>query len=492
MPNVAYPVRVAVTAAAPSNAAYARFGVVNYQGAQSASGGAIEFNIIAPQLEAASSATVYKKVDNSTYFYAGQAGASPIITAALVSAEGGGGGGTYNSNSVVWQYGLEGANNGGHAANNAYNAFTAAGGGAGSTTAGFNAVSPMTALSNTTTSNIGAGYSTTAGTSHPTYPMRGNYGGAAVTNTGTNNVNLPGYAGDGGYGTVISSLNSGSALGIAVAGGGGGAGWATNAQGSTFPGRGNAGGGKGGGTYLVQLSGTTDYYARGLDAIQNTGSGGGGGGSNQNNDPASPINHAAANVAINYEAISSEYYKWEPVYNATIAISAQAGFYGSNVLRATMQDNGNAKVQTTWSSFAILPRIPLYFPGVAARLTTAPAGVTSPNFPGLPKRVRPTVRWKDINGSLLREDRPAYDIVFSGTNTVTYLGATGATSGVWQTVPAPYNAAFFDVTWELLYMDAGDVVDLDFGGCQYYGYWSNGGNGADGFAIVRWFDKAVL
>ena len=52
MPNVAYPVRVAVTAAAPSNAAYARFGVVNYQGAQSASGGAIEFNIIAPQLEA--------------------------------------------------------------------------------------------------------------------------------------------------------------------------------------------------------------------------------------------------------------------------------------------------------------------------------------------------------------------------------------------------------------------------------------------------------
>ena len=41
-------------------------------------------------------------------------------------------------------------------------------------------------------------------------------------------------------------------------------------------------------------------------------------------------------------------------------------------------------------------------------------------------------------------------------------------------------------------MDAGDVVDLDFGGLQYYGYQSFGGNGADGYALVRWFDKAVL
>jgi hypothetical protein len=493
MPNVSYPVRVGVTATSPTGTAYARFGVVNYQGAQTGSAGQVEFNIFAPQLEVAAIPTTYKKVDNTTYFYAGQAGASPVITAATVSAEGGGGGGTYNSNSVVWQYGLEGANNGGHAANNSYQSFTAGGGGAGSTTAGFNAVSPMTALSNTTTSNVAAGYNTTAGSSHPTFPMRGNYGGAAVWNTGTNTNYLPGFAGDGGYGTVLSSLNSGSPLGIAIAGGGGGAGWSTNAQNQTFPGRGNAGGGKGGGTYLVQLSGTTaDYYARGLDAIANTGSGGGGGGSNQNQDPATPIDHNAAKVAVNYEAISSEYYKWEPVYNATTTIVGGSIMYGTNSLRATMQDVGNAKLQTTWQSFAILPRIPLYFPGVAARLTTAPAGVTSPQFPGLPKRVRPTVRWKDINNVLIREDRPAYDIIFAGTNTVTYLGPTGSTAGSWQTLLAPVNAAFFDVTWELLYMDAGDVIDLDFGGCQYYGYWSQGGNGADGYAIVRWFDKAVL
>ena len=41
-------------------------------------------------------------------------------------------------------------------------------------------------------------------------------------------------------------------------------------------------------------------------------------------------------------------------------------------------------------------------------------------------------------------------------------------------------------------MDAGDVVDVDFAaGLGYFGYKSNGGNGADGYALVRWFDKAV-
>jgi uncharacterized protein YodC (DUF2158 family) len=43
-----------------------------------------------------------------------------------------------------------------------------------------------------------------------------------------------------------------------------------------------------------------------------------------------------------------------------------------------------------------------------------------------------------------------------------------------------------------LYFDAGDVVDVDLGGCQYYGYQSFGGNGADGYALIRWYDKAVL
>jgi hypothetical protein len=41
-------------------------------------------------------------------------------------------------------------------------------------------------------------------------------------------------------------------------------------------------------------------------------------------------------------------------------------------------------------------------------------------------------------------------------------------------------------------MDAGDVVDVDLAGCQYYAFQSFGGNGADGYAMIRWFDKAVL
>jgi len=256
---------------------------------------------------------------------------------------------------------------------------------------------------------------------------------------------------------------------------------------------GQNGGGKGAPTWIsTQASTTQDYYARGLDAIQNTGAGGGGGGSNWTNTPQTLLTHNSAQVAVNYEAITSEFFKWNPVYNAVTNISAQAGFYGSNVLRTVIQDTGNAKVTTSWQSFPILPRIALVFPGVAARLTTAPGGVTSAQFTGLPKRVRPTVRWKNQSNVILREDRPPFDIVFSGTNTITFLGPTGATSGYWQTLAAPAEASFFDVTWEYLYMDAGDVVDVDLNGCQYFGYQSFGGNGADGFAMIRWFDKAVL
>ena len=129
---------------------------------------------------------------------------------------------------------------------------------------------------------------------------------------------------------------------------------------------------------------------------------------------------------------------------------------------------------------------------MAARLTTAPGGVTASQFPGLAKRVRPTVRWKDDRNLLIREDRPDFNIVFAGVNTITYLGAAGATSGSWLTLNAPDNASFFDVCWEFLYFDAGDIVDVDLGGCQYQGYRAEGGNGADGYALIRWFDKAVL
>lgn len=489
MPNVTYPVRVGVTATAPANTVWMKFGIFKLNGTQSASANAIELAVMAPQLEAAAVPTIYKEADGVTYVYAGQAGVTPIVTAATFSAEGGGGGGTYNANSLVWQYGLEGGNNGGHASRNAHNSMTLAGGGAGAGSAGFNALSYTPPFS---TSPSG-GYNTTSGSSQQTWPLRGNYGGHALWNTGTGNTSIPGWAGDGGYGQTINGINSGSPLGIALGGGGGGAGWISNSQNLTAPGRGNGGGGKGGGTWIVnQSAASADYYARGLDGITNTGGGGGGGGSNWSNDPATFINHASANVAVNYEALSAEYFKWTPIYNATIVISAQAGFYGSNVLRVTIQDVGNAKVTTTWQSFPILPRIPVFFTGVAARLTTAPGGVTASQFPGLAKRVRPTVRWKNDRNILIREDRPDFNIVFAGTNTITYLGPTGATSGSWLTLQAPENASFFDVCWEFLYFDAGDIVDVDLGGCQYQGYKSDGGNGADGYALIRWFDKAVL
>ena len=490
MPAVTYPVRVGVTATAPAGTFWMKFGIYKLNGTQSASANAIELAIMAPQLEAAAVPSIYKEVDGVNYVYAGQAGVTPIVTAATVTAEGGGGGGTYNANTLVWQYGLEGGNNGGHAARNSHTTMTLAGGGAGAGSAGFNALSYMPAF---TGGNTTGGLNITSGTAQQTWPLKGNYGGAAYWQTGTGSANIPGWGGDGGFGLAVSSISSGSPIGIDLGGGGGGAGWVANSQNLTSPGRGNGGGGKGGGTWILnQSAASSDYYARGMDGIANTGGGGGGGGSNWSNDPATFINHASANVAVNYEALSAEYFKWTPIYNATIVISAQAGFYGSNVLRVTIQDVGNAKVTTVWQSFPILPRIPLFFTGVAARLTTAPGGVTASQFPGLAKRVRPTVRWKDDRNLLIREDRPDFNIVFAGVNTITYLGAAGATSGSWLTLNAPENASFFDVCWEFLYFDAGDIVDVDLGGCQYQGYRAEGGNGADGYALIRWFDKAVL
>lgn len=493
MPNVTYPVRVVVNGAtAPVTARFAKLGIMQLNGAQSATGTAIEHHIIAPQLEPAATATIYKKVDNVNFFYAGQPGLTPIVSSlGTLAAEGGGGGGTFNSNSTHWQYGLEGGNNGGHGVQNSNSSTTLGGGGAGAS--GYGQPARIYSVG-VTGGNTADGYRTTGGGAQQTWPLRGHLGGYAAWNSATNNSHQMGEAGHGGPGVLLNGLNSGSPLGLPLGGGGGGAGWgANNSINQATPGLGNNGGGKGAPTWLVtQASTTPDYYARGLDATSNTGAGGGGGGSNWTNTPNTLLTHNSANPAVNYEALTSEFFKWNPIYNASTVISAQAGFYGSNVLRTTIQDTGNAKVVTSWQSFPILPRIPLVFPGVAARLTTAPGGATSSQFTGLPKRVRPTVRWKNDRNVIIREDRPPFDIQFSGVNTITFLGAAGATSGYWQTLAAPADASFFDVTWELLYMDAGDIIDLDFGGCQYYGYQSFGGNGADGYAMIRWFDKAVL
>jgi hypothetical protein len=340
-----------------------------------------------------------------------------------------------------------------------------------------------------------------------TFPLRGNYGGYAVWNTTSAGgvVNAPGYAGDGGLGVWPFGLN-GNQTGVALGGGGGGAGWlsagttGTATPNQIVPGRGQGGGGKGGGTNLVQaLSGnvtaaTTDYYARGLDGQPNTGGGGGGGGSNlaASSGPLTGVSHYLAARAVNADNAGADATKWTALYNAAIQTSSSAALYGSNGVRVTIQDVGNARIQTTPPSFAILPRTPLIFTGVAARLTgPATTTVTSSQFPGFAKRARPVIRWRAWNGTIIREDRPAYDIIFAAVNTTVYLGPNSATNvgGTWETGNAPANAYYFDVIWEFLYMDGSDQVDIDIADLQFLPYLATGGNGADGLAIVRWFDK---
>jgi len=543
MPGVNYGARIGVNGAVapiasssgyqPSAvAAYARVGFSVYQGAQSSTTGQIQYVMLYPTLESGSAATSPKRPDGATIYYEGQTGASRLISGWTLAAEGGGGGGTYNSNNIYWMFGVQGANNGGHAAYNSNSAYlTLAGGGGGSLTPGQNAQVFIQSLSNSTTSQYATGWQTTAAYTQPSFPHRGNFGGFAIMNTNTtasSGTLIPGYAGDGGQGQIVSGLASGSSLGLAFGGGGGGAGWSTwsvsgtneNIQGGATnnttpvgaqfnpwmtPGKGYAGGGKGGGNFIVDLTQSTistwgsamgNYFARGIDAIVNTGGGGGGGSTNFGQTPDQPILHFPANLAVSYEATGPEYYKWLPLYNAlTVEASSSAAIVtGTNGLRVTAQDDGNVKIVTESQTFQILPRTVITIPTLAARLTSSPVGIASSLFSGTTKRARPTIRWKDQTNTILREDRPLTDIVFTATNTTNYLGVNGTYTvpGGWTTLAAPANAYLFDVTWEIDYLDAGDVVDLDMSGLAYLGYNSNGGNGGDGVAIVRWFDKQTF
>jgi hypothetical protein len=497
MPNTTYPVRIGVTGSAPATASWVRLGFSVYQGARGAAT-AIQYNMFYPVLEAGSNSfTQPKRPDGINYFWSGQPGASALISGWTLAAEGGGGGGTYNSNNLHWQYGLEGGNNGGHSAVNAYNALTLAGGGGGSFSAGMPGQAWGTSGTNNTTNNPGSSTARTAGLYSHTFPLRGNLGGFAHWDGGANSPYIVGQGGDGGLGQQISGLTSGSALGLTLGGGGGGAGWGSTGSNQTYPGRGNGGGGKGGGTFIVDEFNNQMYFARGLDATPNTGGGGGGGGSLQNNLPYTPVTHTSATNAATFENWNSDYYKWTGLYNATpIQSSSAAIVAGTYGMQVTIGDAGAAKVVSNWQEFPILPRTILYFPAVGFYLATAPSGVTSPLFPGLSKRCRPTVRWKDATNTIIREDRPAYDATFTSLSQTTYLGPTAGytQSGGWATLQAPANAYFFDMTYEFDYFDGGDVVYVDnaTAAVQYLGYVGVGGNGADGYAVVRYFDKTSL
>jgi hypothetical protein len=496
----ATPVRVGVSAAAPAGAYYARLGFSAYQGTTPGTSTVI-YNMFFPVLEAGSSFTQPKRPDGLNYFWAGQPGASQLISAWTLAAEGGGGGGTYNTNNRHWQYGLEGGNNGGHAAFNATTTLTLAGGGGGSYSVGMPGQAWGGTTNGSTSSQFGSNTTSTAGLYSHTFPVRGNLGGFAHTDAGTNAPYLPAQGGDGGLGTVISGLTSGSPLGLALGGGGGGAGWGSTSASLTYPGRGNGGGGKGGGTYIVDEYNNQYYFSRGLDATPNTGGGGGGGGSNQSNSPFGLLVHVGASYTLSMENWNADNYKWVPLYNSDVSqagtpANISGGTYGMSIV---VGDSGSAKVATAWQEFPILPRTILWLQQFGARLQTAPSGVTSPLYPGLSKRVRPTVRWKDQNNAIIREDRPSYDAIFTAVTTNTYLGATAGNTTVvngWATLQAPANAYFFDVTVELDYFDGGDVVYVDFGtnanALYYLPFIAQGGNGADGYALVRWFDKTSL
>jgi len=175
--------------------------------------------------------------------------------------------------------------------------------------------------------------------------------------------------------------------------------------------------------------------------------------------------------------------RWAPVYNATTALLAGSTKYGTNALRTTIQDAGNAKVVTSWTDFPILPRTQLFFSGFSFRLATG----SNPGTPNLGTKVaRPTIQWYDINKVLIREDRPSVNAALVAA---TYSDTVAGTISTWQPPLAPANCAYFQVAVELLNMSAGDVCDIDFNTVQYYPYVANGGNGADGTVIIRYTEK---
>ena len=475
--------RLSVTATAPGNATYMRFGVQFPNAANNSTGGAEpEFYLAYSQLEVGASPTFYKDGNTSGFTWAGEAHYSTTITAPLVAAKGGGGGGTYNTNVRIWQFGLPGANAGGHSISNSPTAPTYAGGGAGAGSAGFNAISysSVESASGTTT-----GYGSTGSTMLQNMQQLGNHGGYAVTSS---NVNIPTYGGDGGFGVNIGG--SGTLTSTQVGGGGGGGGWNTFAQtGFNNPGRGNAGGGKGGHTYLAYLTNPgggliTDVYARGLDAAPNTGAGGGGAGSNGSNSPLTLATHSASQF-INFEGNSqTDMFRWSPAFNCTTLVTSSAANYGTYGLRVTAQDAGNMKVITSWTDFPIMPRTQLFFSGFAFRLN---ASASNPGTPNIGTKVaRPTIIWLDINKNVIREDRPTVSVTLVAN---AWTSATVTNMQTWQPPLAPANAAYFQVAAEMLAMSAGDFVDIDFNTTQYYPYVPTGGNGADGTVILRYTEK---
>jgi len=475
--------RMTVTATAPGNAAYVRFGVSFANAANNSTGGAEpEFYLAFAQLETGAAATFYKDGNTTGYTWAGEAHYSTTITAPLLAAKGGGGGGTYNTNVRFWQFGLPGANAGGHSLTNSATLPTYAGGGAGAGSAGGSAMVYTPIISS---GNIAGGYNSTGSTSLQNVQQQGNQGGYAAW---TSNASVPVYGGDGGLGVPVDGT---STLGVVMlGGGGGGGGWNTFAQsGFNNPGRGSAGGGKGGHTYIAYLTGQgggliTDVYSRGLDAAPNTGSGGGGAGSNGSNSPLTLATHSASQF-ITFEGNSqNDMFRWTPVYNCTTLVTSSAAAFGTYGLRVTAQDAGNMKVISSWTDFPILPRTQLFFSGFAFRLNAA---ASNPGTPNLGTKVaRPTIIWLDINKNVIREDRPSTSATLVAN---TFTNAVANAMQTWQPLLAPANAAYFQVAVEYLFMSAGDFVDTDFNTLQYYPYTSMGGNGADGAMIIRYTEK---
>lgn len=497
---LAHPVRVAIeNQVAPTGSVYAKFGYQVINGATSATAGQVEYYMFAPQFELGTVITNFRDPNNTAdnVVWSGQAGMSPIITAPLASAEGGGGGGTYNSTNLVWQYGLPGANWGGHTG--PYWSNTAgkdnpnyAGGGGGAGSAGGHGLGNSGVFSHNTGAAAQAnstiawtGYYQPAGIQN----IRGNLGGYGGAIWGPSDQYQFLFGGDGGLGMTLTGIGGGSSTGILFGGGGGGGGW--NWAGMSTPGRGNSGGGKGGATNLYQPYNSADYFARGMDAIPNTGGGGGGGGHIQSLAWDSTLQHSSYTYLTNETQADNT--RWLPLYNTQINIVG-SGYAGSNSMRMTALTAGNSKMVTAFP-IAVLPRTEYIFYTPAAILRNAPVGITSATNASQAKRIRFSVRWKDQNNQLISEER-APDMIFTSVGAWTFFGtgAPAAYAPYWQTKKAPDQAAWMEYAYEFLYADAGDYADVDMSssGVYYYAYRGEGGNGADGMAIVRYFVKAAL
>ena len=188
-------------------------------------------------------------------------------------------------------------------------------------------------------------------------------------------------------------------------------------------------------------------------------------------------------------------------YTATVTAASATGgvvtYTAANnfSVGSTVTITGLSTAAFNLTSVTIASATSTQFTVVNAATGTAVTGATATaTVIGQTKKARFSVRWLDASQNLIFEDRMS-DIIFTSVGAWTYntgQAQTIGTNAYWQTRKAPDNAVWCQYSWEFANFDAGDYMDVDFSntGIQYYAWRGEGGNGADGIAIVRWYQKA--